>query len=227
MTLPLPAPGPRKQAICAMVPPCPLAAEIGADHGIISAHLLRQGVCAHMLVADISAPSLAKAQRLFALHGLCARATFRVADGLAALDKPVDAIVIAGMGARTVQRMLRGGAAHVGQAALIVQVNQDVAGMRRWLAQNGYQIDAEALVRDDGRYYVILRAARGRAHYTDRELLLGPILCRTRPPLYAPYLRWRQACLRVMRDEGSRAALTIIEEELSCLCPAPLPRSTT
>lgn len=212
--LPLPSPGPRKEAICALVPPCALGAEIGADHGIISAHLLRAGICRRMVVADISAASLAKARRLFALHGLEARADFRVADGLDALDTPVDAIVIAGMGAQTMQRMLAAGAARIGDAALVIQANQDPPGMRRWLAQRGYRIDAERLAREDRRYYIVVRAYRGEAAYTDRELLLGPCLLRERPPMYADYLRWRRDCLQAMRGVDMRQNIQWIEEAL-------------
>lgn len=211
---PLPLPGPRKDAILALTPHCRLAAEIGADHGITSAHLLQGGQCGRLIVADISAASLGKAQRLFALHGLSGSADFRVADGLDALDGPVDAIIIAGMGAATICRMLDRSRGKVGDAALILQPNPDPPSMRTWLAQNGYTIEAERLAIEGRRYYIILRARAGGRAYTPKELLLGPCLLRERPEGWQAYLAWRRGCLAAMRGEDTQQAIAWIEEEM-------------
>lgn len=214
MPLTLPQPGPRKEAIISLTPRCVLAAEIGADHGIISAHLLQSGTCRHMIVADISAASLAKAGRLFARHDLSGRADLRVQDGLDGLDEPVEAIVIAGMGAGAMLRILDAGRERLGRAALILQPNLDHWAVRRWLMENEYALEAETLVQDGGRFYVVLRACRGAAEYTDRELLLGPCLLRAKPPLWREYLAWRKGCLDVMRGAQASQARRWVEEEL-------------
>ena len=66
--------------------PCGVCADIGADHGRLSAALLQSGRAKQVLVADVSAPSLNKAKILLGGLGLSDRATFAVADGLRALD---------------------------------------------------------------------------------------------------------------------------------------------
>lgn len=210
----LPMAGPRVAALVALTPPCALAAEIGADHGIISAHLLRGGRCARMIVADVSAASLAKARRLFAAHGLEERAEFRVADGLDAVDEPVDAILIAGMGAGTMTGILRRGVERIGGAALILQANQDVPAVRAWLAGNGFAIEAESIAREGRRFYVVMRARRGEAAHSARALYLGPCLLRERPDAFAPYLRWRRDCLLRVRRADVRQEIEWIEEAL-------------
>ena len=57
-------------------------ADIGADHGRLSAVMLLSGARS-ALVADISAAALEKARKRLHALGLDNRATFAVADGLA------------------------------------------------------------------------------------------------------------------------------------------------
>ena len=73
-----------------MVPECRVCADIGADHGFLSAQLLMSGRVQRMHICDISAPSLDKARRLFAGDALESRAVFGVGDGLAPVDEPLD-----------------------------------------------------------------------------------------------------------------------------------------
>lgn len=216
-TRPLPLLGPRKEALLSLTPRCGIAAEIGADHGITAAHLVQSGVAKRLVVTDISAASLEKAKRRFALHGLSDRADFRVADGLDALEEPVEAVLLAGLGTRTLCAILERGKDRIGDAALILQPQQSPFQLREWLMQNGFRVDAERIALEEGRYYVVLRARRAKTLYTQRELLLGPCLLRDRPPLYAAYLRWRRGCLLAVRGEDTRQAVAWIEEVLAAL----------
>lgn len=188
----LPALGERLGAVFDLVPESEIAAEVGADHGILSAHLLQEGICASMAVSDVSAASLEKARRLLALHGLTQRATFHVADGLSALPEGVSAIIIAGIGAGTIERILTQGLSRIGDAALILQPSIDPVSLRRFLMDNGFMLDAERLVRERGRYYVLMRAVRGKARYSEEELEAGPLLLSERAALLPAYLQWRR-----------------------------------
>ena len=52
---------------------CPVAADIGCDHGFLTAKLLETVPNLTMLASDVSAPSLEKARRLLAARGLSGR----------------------------------------------------------------------------------------------------------------------------------------------------------
>ncbi len=258
----LPALDPRKAAIVSLTPRGGTACEIGADHGILSAHLLRAGVCGRVIVADISAASLDKARRLFAFHGLTGSAVFRVADGLDAMDSaesvgagaalsgdmgtsswtesrvcasramrqdagsdagseagnaaPPTAVIIAGLGGMTIVDILARGLDRAGDGTLVLQPNTHPALVRRFLADNGYTLEAERLVWDGHRYYVVLRAMRGQGIYTEKELHLGPWLLRDRGEDWWAYLAWRRACLPDANTLGAReSGLAVwIEQEL-------------
>ena len=170
----------RLEAIAQMVQaavagaPHPTAADIGCDHGYLTAGLLERMPQLTMLASDVSAPSLEKARRLMAEHGLAGRARLAVADGLGAIDQPVDAIVIAGMGAQTILQIIADGRERIGGAALIVQANVDLPVLRRGLAALGFAVEQERYTRAAGRHYVTMCARAGEARLPDeREALLG------------------------------------------------------
>ena len=152
----------------------PTVADVGCDHGYLAAYLLEKNPQLCVLACDVSEPSLAKARRLMAAQAQAGRVRFAVADGLAALDTPVDAIVIAGMGAQTILKIVREGREKIGHAALIVQANTDLPMLRSGLAALGFPVAQEAHNEAAGRRYVTMLARAGEARkLTEREALLG------------------------------------------------------
>ena len=92
----------------------PVAADVGCDHGFLTAKLLETVPGLTMLASDVSAPSLEKARRLLGARGLSERANITVADGLSAVDRPVDAVMILGMGAGTILKIVAEGREKIG-----------------------------------------------------------------------------------------------------------------
>lgn len=152
----------------------PRMVDVGCDHGYLSAYLLERNPQLHVLACDVSAPSLDKARLLMASHGYVDRVRFAVADGLAAIDVPVDAIVIAGMGAQTILKIVREGLDKIGDAVLILQANTDLPMLRSGLAVLGFAVQDEAYNEAAGRHYVTMLAEKSAAReITEREALLG------------------------------------------------------
>ena len=152
----------------------PCFADIGCDHGFLTAHMLSRCVKLFAIASDISAPSLEKARALLQKEHLIDRAKLAVADGLGAIDRPVDVIVAAGMGAQTILKIVSEGAERIGDAALIVQANVDLPALRSGLAALGYAVEKEAYTLAAGRHYVTMLARRTSVHPLDeREALLG------------------------------------------------------
>jgi len=209
----------RLSMLAALTPACPMAADIGADHGFLGAWLLESGKCGRVQFLDISAPSLKKASRLIRARGLTDRALFSVGDGADALREPADAVIIAGMGADTIEGILTRGQARLGDARLILQPNVNVERLRRRLAALRYEIYDEELARSGGRWYVGIAARRGRATYTERELLAGPVLLKKQHPLLGGYVGFRLKVLRkafegAARGDALRAGA--LSDEIRC-----------
>lgn len=186
----------RLQCLADLVPPCDIAADIGADHGRLACYLLARNVCRRMIVNDISEDSLSKSRRLLELHGLSARASLIRADGLDALTEPVSAVVIAGMGGRTIAEIIQ---KHekIGSARLIVSAHTEMHMLRERLYEYGFFFEKEVVVRAGGRYYTVLAAKRGPAQYTPSELYLG---ARLTGSCVLEYLEWKRRGAAVRRD---------------------------
>lgn len=174
---------PRLSMIAEMVGRCNACADIGCDHGRLGAFLLQHGWVERMVLADISDPSLDKARALIRLLGLEARTRFLVCDGVDALDTPVDAAVIAGMGGTTIAGIVERGRARLGNARLILQANVAQSELRARLSAAGYALTDERIVRDGRRLYVLMEARPGKSEYDFREKLVGPVLLKERPAL--------------------------------------------
>ncbi|GHU72274.1 hypothetical protein AGMMS49992_07870 [Clostridia bacterium] len=151
----------RLAALVDMVPPCDCAADIGADHGYTSARLLALDRCRRVWVADISDKALARAKANLTRLGFADRARFVCGDGFHALAEPVDAALIAGMGARTIVDILDDGVnilERLNHPILVISPNRDPELVRYWLDAHGYSVVVERVVRSDGRWYPIIRA---------------------------------------------------------------------
>ncbi len=157
----------RMQAIVRMAGDCPCVADIGCDHGLVCAAMLREGMTTRAIAADISAASLRKAQELAQREGLEGFET-RLGDGLSVL-KPDEAqvIIIAGMGGLLMQEMLQASPQVAREARLVLSPNRNAPELRRFLAKEGYGIANEALVLEREKYYPVMIARWGEQRETN------------------------------------------------------------
>lgn len=180
----------RLQQIADCVPHCARAADIGADHGKLSAWLLWNGRCQRMIVSDVSEVSRAKARALFHRLGLTDRVSISAADGLYALTEPVDAVMISGMGGGSIAGILSQEVDLHG-AELILGPHTEFPRLRETLARRGYRIVHEYVVRAEGRFYLVWHARPGEMRLSAKERAIGVNLRATRTASPADYLRWR------------------------------------
>ena len=171
----------------------PCVVDVGCDHGQLTAHLLERHAALHAIASDVSAPSLEKAKRLFAQKGFGERVSTVVADGLLGVDRPVDVIVMAGMGAQTILKIITEGREKIGGAKLIMQANVDLPVLRKQLAALGFAIEKEAFTRASGRRYVTLLAyAAEPAEMDARAALLGTAVQGVQDDKQYDYFSWQR-----------------------------------
>lgn len=201
----------RLNMLAALTPVCPMAADVGADHGFLGAWLLENKRCKKVQFLDISAPSLEKARGLIEDMQLEDRAVFSVGDGLEALTEPAQTIIIAGMGGQTVAGILERGRDRLSGARIIMQPNVGLYELRVKLAELGFMIVEERLARAGGRWYVGIAAEEGRASYSEEELLVGPCLLAEKPDELAGYADFRIKVTQKAYDgavKGSKHQMT-------------------
>ena len=148
----------RLSAAAAFVRPGSTAADIGCDHGKLSAWLAGSERCPLVFACDLRPDPLAKAQRACAHLG--EKVQFRLGSGLDVLQ-PGEAqdIIIAGMGAQTIMEILDAAPWVFDPAYNLVLVPATKHSLlRRWLAQQGFTLQGETLAHAAGRWYAVMNA---------------------------------------------------------------------
>ena len=148
----------RLAAAFAYVRPGHVAADIGCDHGKLSAALAGSGRCPLVLACDLRPDPLQKARLACAQYGDAVQ--FRLGSGLSVLQPgEADDIIIAGMGAETIIEILAA-APWVFDARynLVLVPATKHSVLRRWLARRGFALAGETLCQAAGRWYTVMNA---------------------------------------------------------------------
>ena len=188
MKLPISA---RLLACAELIPACETAADIGTDHGYLGVYLLMQGVCSRVIASDLREKPLAKAKENALRFAVADRMTFLRADGFHGFEPgSFQTAVLAGMGGDLIARIL-GDAPWLRSSActLVLQPQSAEKDLRRWLGENGFEIERERLVRDGGFLYSVMQVVFGRGRaLTPGEQYVSPALRREGDPLFPNYL---------------------------------------
>ncbi len=153
---------PRLKAALDMLEGFRVVADIGCDHGRLTAALLQRNICSGVIASDISEPSLEKAKRLIEYIGLTDSVSFRVGDGCTVLQPgECDALALLGMGGTLMCRILDECTVPLmGAKAVVLQPMRAQNDIRSHLFQRKYRIVDDRVVLDHGRYYQVLKAVK-------------------------------------------------------------------
>lgn len=167
-------------------------ADVGTDHGYIPIYLVGRGICPAAVACDINRGPLERAAVHVLEAGLEDKISLRLGSGLKVLDvSEVDSIAMAGMGGELICQILRDSPEFLEAGKeLVLQPQSEIFKVRRLLHENGYRIDGEWNLQEEGKYYVIIKALPGNeryAHAGDYEY--GHLLIRERDPILADHLR--------------------------------------
>ncbi|MDO5718965.1 MAG: class I SAM-dependent methyltransferase [Tissierellia bacterium] len=159
----------RLKCILSLIKDEEIIADIGTDHGLLPLMLLEKNSIKKIYATDISSKSL---EKLFEKIGdqNTDRLEIRVTDGLKGLENPYpDLAVIAGMGSRLIIKILDSSSNILKNIkTFIFQPNTKVDELRVYLHENGFSIEEEKTIVEEGRYYNIIRAIHGIEKY-DKE----------------------------------------------------------
>lgn len=222
----------RLQSVADFVENCETMADVGTDHGYIPVYLVLNRKVKKAIAMDVNPGPLQRAKEHICQYGLEHAIETRLSDGCFAL-KPgeADAIVIAGMGGALMQRILEQGEA-VARAAqrLVLQPQSEAASFRQFLFRHGYQILAEDMALEDGKYYPIIaaqfmgwenNATALRSGQENQDVFriackFGPLLLAQRHPTLKKYLmcqqRQKRKILENLKENARQDASERIQE---------------
>ena len=155
---------PRLRMAASLVPPGARLADIGTDHGYLSAALILEGAIPSAIAADLRPGPLARARETAVRYGLEDRLSLRLCDGLSGIGpEEADAVVIAGMGGETIAAILEAAPwVRERNIPVIVQPMSSMPDLRAWLGRSGYCIETEKLCREGETLYTALAVRAGR-----------------------------------------------------------------
>jgi tRNA (adenine22-N1)-methyltransferase len=203
----------RLAAIAAYVPAGCAAADIGTDHAYLPIFLVKAGICQRIIATELRSGPFRSALQKVAEYKLDHVIDLRLGDGLKVIEPAeVDVIVLAGIGGSTIREILAASPGVISTVKmLILQPMADAGELRIWLVSNGWKINDEQLLEENGKIYVIITAVPGLEEVKDPVLLeMGPRLAEKKDPLFGKYLemiaaRYERA-LAGMKASNSNAA---------------------
>ena len=152
----------RLSSVASMVTAGNCLADVGTDHGYVPIYLYERNIIPHAIAMDVNKGPLERAALHIAESGMKDAIETRLSDGLTALKiGEADSIVIAGMGGPLMIRILSAYPEVTDSAKeLILQPQSEIAEVRIWLYEQGYEIIEEHMVYEDGKYYPMFKAVK-------------------------------------------------------------------
>ena len=152
-------------------------ADIGCDHGKLSAALLLDGGCQRVIAGDISPDCLNKTREIITRYGLQDRAEVRLGSGLTILTPgECDAAAILGMGGELMIELLEASPEVASSLnRLVLQPMSGIEELRQWLYESSYHVIEDRLVAIGHRWYQLLSVHKGDIPGLSPRLLAGGV----------------------------------------------------
>jgi tRNA (adenine22-N1)-methyltransferase len=195
----------RMKAIAGLVTKGKIVADIGCDHAYISIFLLQEGIADKVIAVDVRKGPLDIARENIRGYFGDERSIIdvRLSNGFEKiLPGETDAAVIAGMGGLLITDILSRGEALFSEGyELVLSPQSEIDSVRDYLIKNSFMITDEKMLRDEGKYYNIIKAVKvgqtGEAaalqeisDYTPAELLYGKLLLDSKDPILFEKLQY-------------------------------------
>lgn len=182
-----------KRLLCcaSMVQSGARVADIGTDHGYLGIYLLQTGAARHVIACDLRKDPLENARRNAKLFGVDGAMEFRLSDGLEKiLPDEVDTVVMAGMGGDLIQKILSQCPWRKREGLQFILQPQSAGNvLRRWLCEDGFEIQREEPVQDGHFLYTVMDIRQGEpAPLTPGTEYASPALLASGSPLVGNYL---------------------------------------
>ena len=183
----------RLETVASFVPQGAVLLDVGSDHAYLPIELVEKGHIERAIAGEVVVGPYQSAVKNVESHDLSEKIQVRLANGLAAFEESdqVSVITIAGMGGRLIASILEEGfdkLAHVER--LILQPNNREDDLRSWLQDHGFQIIAESILEEAGKFYEILVVESGQMKLSAKETRFGPFLSKEVSPVFVQ--KWQK-----------------------------------
>lgn len=164
----------RLEAVASLVEEGNRVVDVGTDHGYIPIYLIETGKIPKAIGMDINKGPLDRAAANIKRHGLEDKIKTRLSDGILKLKKDeVDTVVIAGMGGNLIVKILTEGKEVLKSIKeLVLSPQSDISLVRKYLQEEEFSIQEENMIKEDGKYYLMMKVVHGKKELKDPEVFL-------------------------------------------------------
>ena len=180
----------RLEEISSLVPLKARVVDIGCDHGLLDIYLYQNGIVSKIIASDINENALSNAKENIKKNNLEDIIETRLGSGLEVinLNDKIDTIIISGMGAYTIVEILKNNPEILSTiSTIIIQSNTKNYYLRKEITKMNYLIEEEKIVKDNNKYYTIIKFTKGYQKYTKKELYFGPKLLSNSSKIFEEY----------------------------------------
>ncbi len=164
--------------------------DVGTDHAYVPIYLIKNNIVTSCMATDINKGPLIKAQQNMDKYRI-SNIKLKQTSGLQGVtEEDGNVIMISGMGGYLIIDILKAAMPLVKAVnRLILQPQQDIDQVRKFLHGNGFKIITEDFAKDDDKYYTILIVEKGEEMYDkEYEYLYGKCLIEKKLPLFKEWL---------------------------------------
>ena len=172
--------------------------DVGSDHAYLPIELVERGQIEAAIAGEVVEGPFQSAVKNVEAHGLKEKIQVRLANGLAAFEEEdqVTVITIAGMGGRLIATILEEGLDKLSNIQrLILQPNNREDDLRIWLQDHGFQIVAESILEEAGKFYEILVVEAGQMKLSASDVRFGPFLSKEVSPVFVQ--KWQKEAAKL------------------------------
>ena len=183
----------RLELVASFVPQGAILLDVGSDHAYLPIELVERGQIESAIAGEVVEGPYQSAVKNVEAHGLKEKIQVRLANGLAAFEEAdqVSVITIAGMGGRLIARILEEGLDKLANVErLILQPNNREDDLRIWLQDHGFEIVAENILEEAGKFYEILVVEAGQMKLSSSDVRFGPFLSKEVSPVFVQ--KWQK-----------------------------------
>ena len=188
----------RLELVASFVPQGAILLDVGSDHAYLPIELVEIDQIKSAIAGEVGEGPYQSAVKNVEAHGLKEKIQVRLANGLAAFEETdqVSVITIAGTGGRLIARILEEGLDKLANVErLILQPNNREDDLRIWLQENGFQIVAENILEEAGKFYEILVVEAGQMKLSASDVRFGPILSKEVSPVFIK--KWQKEATKL------------------------------
>lgn len=207
----------RLLAAAEMVTKGNIVADIGCDHAYTSIYLCQAEIAPRVIAMDVNKGPLEGAKVHVEEAQLTEKIELRLSDGLQRLAPgEADTVLLCGMGGLLMIKILSDYPLATGSLKeLILQPQSEIGEVRHFLHRQGYRITKEHMLKEDGKFYVMMRAEpckEPHTYETECDYYYGKLLLEEKNEVLQEFLvrelRLRKNVLAALEGQTTENART-------------------